>query len=278
MFQVKQILFGLYLSVTFVACQKDPALFNIQNLNGNTIAIYGHGGMGICSLLPINTYPSLEKSLDKGADGTEIDVQVTSDGVLVAYHGLDLKDMTDCTGIIANSTWKEISTCSYTSALIKKYKLFSLKEIFDRLKRNEGHIFTFDCKLVSSGQGQGYQLLFADALINLIHEYELADNVFIESQSEDFLALLRNKDENLKLFIYPPSFEEGLKVAETLKLYGITIDVEKISRDNVDAAHNKGFRVTLWNANTRRKNIDAIKKSPDFIQTDNLQYLLKVLK
>ena len=52
--------------------------------------IIGHRGTPSCSLHPENTLESIRAALDAGADGVEIDVRATRDGVLVLAHDPDL--------------------------------------------------------------------------------------------------------------------------------------------------------------------------------------------
>ncbi len=52
--------------------------------------IVGHRGTPTCPQHPENTLPSIRAALESGADGVEIDVQATSDGVLVLAHDRDL--------------------------------------------------------------------------------------------------------------------------------------------------------------------------------------------
>jgi glycerophosphoryl diester phosphodiesterase len=52
--------------------------------------IIGHRGTPSCSQHPENTLPAIRVALEAGADGVEIDVQATRDGVLVLAHDRDL--------------------------------------------------------------------------------------------------------------------------------------------------------------------------------------------
>src|SRR5215217_6535474 len=63
----------------FCSCSKDPALWKTSNLNGDSITVLGHGGMGNKSLYPIDSHRSIAAALEMGADGSEMDVQLTSD-------------------------------------------------------------------------------------------------------------------------------------------------------------------------------------------------------
>ena len=46
--------------------------------------------MGITSQFPINTFESINSALALGADGSEVDIQMTKDSVLVLFHNRKL--------------------------------------------------------------------------------------------------------------------------------------------------------------------------------------------
>lgn len=259
------------------ACSKDPSPFIIDNLNGNTIAAFGHGGMGMGFKYPTNTNESIEACLRIGADGTEMDVQLSRDSVLVLYHDALLETETDMKGMIHEKTWAELLDCRYANPFSNSVALARADQVLDDFA-DTGRIFTFDCKLNRrNGVGeQEYKEVFAQMLVKLIHQHSLSSRTFIESNDENFLRLLRQKDPQLRLFIYPESFEKGLEQADRMNLFGITISNKEITTEQVKLAHQHGRRIALWSLHTTDDNIDAIRKSPDYMQTDKIIHLLEV--
>ena len=113
----------LYISLllTLFSCKKNK--IDILNLNNNRIDVLGHAGMGISSLYPINSGESLISCLSSGANGTEIDIQLTSDNILVAFHDNALEGKTNLSGRIREHSWDEISEATYTSTPYLNYKI-----------------------------------------------------------------------------------------------------------------------------------------------------------
>ena len=109
-----------------VSCSKDPATFPLKNLNNNEIECFGHAGMGTESIYPINTFESFESCLDRGADGTEMDVQITKDSVLVILHGWDLSENTSCSGLVKDINWNDMSGCNRKGKLFKNLKIITI--------------------------------------------------------------------------------------------------------------------------------------------------------
>lgn len=261
--------------ITIMSCKKKS--FTIDNLNGGKISKLGHGGMGIYSAYPLNCYESVKKSLELGADGTEFDIQMTSDSVLVLFHDDNLSKKTNLSGLVNDHTWEEINKGYYTTIPLTKYQIVSLEDVFSKTGSVSKYTFTLDCKLHSSNDPVLYKQQFANAITRILSEHNLGESICIESTDEGFLQLLKQKNQFLKLFIYPSSFEDGLEAATRLGLYGITISNDNITKDQVKNAHDHNLRVAVWNTQQNKDNINAIEKSPDYIQTDKLRHLLRVL-
>lgn len=270
---------GLYfilISVLFIACEAE--IFDIQNLNNNKIIILGHAGMGSGITYPTNTMESIQACLDEGADGSEMDVQLTKDGVLVAFHDEYLSENTNRSGRVNSLTWDEIKGAYYTNIPFLKYKVISLDELFSSIPNVKDLYFSFDIKLFEGDEDlASYKKRFINALRDLSKKYELKEKLFIESVNESFLLELKESDPGFKLLIYPSSFENGMKIAKSLNLTGITISVDHISLEQIKKAHDDSLFIAVWSVNSRSKNKEAIRKNPDIIQTDRLENLLKLL-
>lgn len=101
--------------------------------------------------------------------------------------------------------------------------------------------------------------------------------MLIESQQPYLLSVLQSELAELKLMIYPPTFEEGLATATQMGLFGISIDMAKINADQVAQAHARGLWVALWNAESKALNREAIGMNPEIIQSDRLDHLVGLL-
>lgn len=267
----KYLTFTVLLALLLISCGKEDL-----NIN-NEIIVLGHGGMGIGQTYPINTFESILKCLNSGTDGSEIDVQLTKDGVLVAFHGQDLSDNTNLSGAINDFNWSEIENAFYTDTPYLNYSILSLDQLFANIPNLNNYKFTFDCKLVTNNNPVNFKEAYINSLSKIIDKYDLKSNVYIESQDTSFLVQLKEKDPSYQLFIYPSSFEEGFNIALDLDLYGITISTKNVSREQIAQAHNNNLKVAIWNTHSKSKNIEGVNKSPDFIQTDKVKHLVDLL-
>jgi len=68
--------------------------------------VWGH--RGAMAYAPQNTLPSFQLAQDQGADGVELDVQLSRDGVLAVFHDARVDQLTDGTGALSSLSWKEL--------------------------------------------------------------------------------------------------------------------------------------------------------------------------
>lgn len=265
------------LSLIIISCKQKK--IEVVNLNNNKIDAMGHAGMGFSSLYPINTTESLVRCLSEGADGTETDIQLTKDNVLVCFHNADLDGNTNFTGQIRDYTWFELQLARYTSTPQLNYKIANLRDLFNGIGNIQDYKIALDIKIYPrEGYYTEYINDFTNALAQLYADYQIYENVFIESQDHFFLSEMATKDAQVGMYIYPPTYEDGLSIATELGLKGISIDNDKISLEQVQQAHSMGLFVTLWGVKSKKQNLDAVNKNPDMIETDNIEYLVKLLK
>lgn len=273
---MKSITYILFISYFLIGCKSES--FEIENLNGNKIDALGHAGMGISNLYPSNSAESILNCLNLGATGSEVDVQMTSDGELVLFHNESLDGATNATGFVNSQTWDEIKHAEYDETPYSNYKLVRLSDFLENIDHPENYIFTLDIKLYTeSGDYPNFFDQFTDAIVDLFDEFNLYNHVFIESQSTDFLSLLQSKANNIGLYYYPQTFEDGFNTAVAFNLKGISISTLSISKEQIDQAHEAGIFVTVWNTQSEDDNIEAIHKNPDMIQTDRVNHLVKLL-
>lgn len=270
------VIFIISISVIVISCTSEQ--FEIQNLNGNKIACMGHGGMGVGAIYPLNSYESIIQSLNSGVDGTEFDVQISKDSILVLFHDFDLSETTNNKGILNSLDWDELKYTRYTKTPFLNYSIVSSEELFNHIENLHDFIFTFDCKLYPNQESETFYDTFINTLTSIISKYKIEQNTRIESQSIIFLNKLKAKNPKLKLFIYPSTFDQGLKIALENQLTGITISTRDITKEQIKIAHDNNLEVAIWNTHTSSDNIEAVRKNPDYIQTDNVKHLLKLLK
>jgi len=227
------------------------------------------------SQYPLDSYESVEKAISMGADGSEIDVQITKDSVLVCYHDTYLEESTNKSGEIYTMNWDEVKDATYKSSPYTVYKIASLEQIF-AYSNGAGNLYTFDIKFKNPDQSPEIRDIFQRALIRLIEKYHIEQKISIESPDADFLKSIGEKKSNLKLFYYT-DFTKALQTAIEFGFKGITVRADEVTVEDVSLAHASGILVAVFST-TRRNHDEVIKKNVDIIQTDDLEDLIERLK
>lgn len=228
----------------------------------------GHGGLGEGAVHPMNSWEALAGGLAVGLDGIELDVQLTADSVLVAYHAETLEELTACSGKINALTWEQLKACSNSAEGDRPYPIIRADALIGALAAKYPHAdFTLDCKLFAVGDWWPYLETYTSALARL--ESLHPGKVLVECQVDDFLLLLQRKAPALPLFLYGSDAQAAMDRAAASHYAGITIDNDRIGAEEVQAAHDLGLQVTVFNVAGGLEHRQAFAKHPDRVQTDH---------
>ena len=250
----------------------------IRNLNGDSIGVLGHRGMSRSYHYPGNSLPSILEALRIGAIGCELDVQLTKDGSLVAYHHKELDQYTNFKGSVRDHGAGELMDCHYKGDHPEKVSLVLVDRLFDILGKDNEYIFSFDCKFSIEDERErvAYYVEFIDAVGKLVNKHGMNNRIFIEADHVDFHRLLKEREISVRQFITGQGVEKGLTIASELGLFGIGVG-SRISKKEVERAHGLGLRVMTWTPTNPLSNARAVRKNPDYIQTADVAHMVRLL-
>ena len=236
--------------------------------------ILGHGGMGVRSTMPLNSLESINEALSHPIEGTEIDVRMTADGVLIAFHGEDLKSETNCTGFVSQTTFSELSSCE-NSTWLKSAKIERLKDILDE-NYPKGSIFSLDLKEDFETESNR-SVLLVNELKKLTGSFQKY-NFLIESIDLPFLIDLKRNEVDAELFFYAHNLEVDLEKILSAELDGASINMKLCSAEQIASAQEANLKVMLWGTGSVFSNREAVNMKPNIIQTDDIGSMSKLLK
>jgi len=270
------VLFVLAVIVLFPQCKKE-ATYSDNTFFGQKVMILGHRGMGELYKMPGNTYEAIAPVIAIGADGAEIDIQMTRDTVLVLFHDHFMNSRTTCSGRVYEKDWAEIKQCRYY-AIGNMIYVNSVDELFSRLPDLNKLYFSFDCSKVDDDveDVELYRNQYLRAIKRLCEKYDMSDNVLIEGDE----ALLKKAQQiglSNKLFLFNILNENSINVAKMNGFFGISTSLDWLN-NMVDMAHQNGLYVMVWSPDNDAQNKEALKQKVDIIQTDDPMTLLKLLK
>lgn len=228
------------------------------------VRMIGHGGSGAGSELPMNSREALLGGLQQGFEGIEMDLQMTADGILVAFHEEELNGAEPCIGKVNSRTWAELRQCSQVGRQL--VRVDSL--LFEAQAKFPSAEFTLDVKLFAADAWWPYLEAFSDAIIALDQAPQLNAPLLIECQTTEFLTLLHRKAPEVALYFYATDPDEGIVQAKNLGCVGITMSTGNISAKQVAKARAEGLSVTLFGVDGNWRLRSALAKKPDRIQCD----------
>ncbi len=234
------------------------------------VTVVGH--RGTVKFAPENTIAACKKAIELGADLVEIDIRETKDGELVLMHDATVDRTTDGVGRVSELTLAEIKKLdagSWFSAEFRGERVPTLREALAAIR---GHALPdIDFKAGTP-----------EKLIDILREEGLLGKVTLYCGDWDLLhETLRQNDG----FFARPTVPIGLVGLPILikefdpPIVNINWDQfsERLVRE-VHLAGKKSFVNVMGPNDTEFGMLKAIEAAPDYIQTDNLDILLPLLR
>ncbi len=272
--------------VLLFGCKK--ATFNIDNLNGNRIDVIGHGGSGFHGLS--NPYPNDSYSgIIRGvygfhADGAEVDVQMSNDSVLFLFHDPTLERSTNYAGCLFQFDSVTLANCEYknTYSNVKDY-LITLERILIEFQSTTQKPLLFldvrtyvSCTNIVSDQDV-YEFAMAEKINNLINKYNYTDKIFVEAGSWEFLSKMNALNPSLRLLYDGKIDQPTIQLALAGNLFGLVSYNDETTKEDVMMAHQNNLRVVLFDVKSLQSQLETVVKNPDYIQTDRIILLQRIL-
>jgi glycerophosphoryl diester phosphodiesterase len=218
-------------------------------------------------------------------DGIEIDIQMSKDGTLWLSHDNIVKgcNMNDgsCFSITTDSLIRKTNECALTI-----YTYTTLDEVLKFMSENYVQSYiSVDFKAWSPCTANELNILgtfkeVAKTLVTLTNKYGLEHQLMIESETAEFLDYVKDYNSNIKCFLTAfGDFERGMLKALENGYNGISFEYkfdEEINAQHVELLHRKGLQIQLWTVNDTSNIKEAITLKPDFIQTENIDYIIQL--
>lgn len=162
---------------------------------------------------PENSLEAIKSCIDMGVDIVEIDVQKTSDGVLVLCHDITVNRTTDGMGFISNMTYDEIKRLYLREgkggpgAKVTKYKMPTLAAALELTK---GKI------MINLDKATGYK----DEIYDMLVQYDCLDTVMFKDDSSadeimKWFNALKAEGKAVPLFVCKSGAKSDYELLET---------------------------------------------------------------
>ncbi|MBA6153528.1 glycerophosphodiester phosphodiesterase [Gelidibacter maritimus] len=197
------------------------------------------GHRGAMGHVAENTLESIEKALDLGVDGIEIDVHLCQTGELVVYHDFTLERLTDGTGEIAMKSLDELKSLKING----QFEIPTLLEVLDLIDKK--------CMLNIELKGLG-TAFEACKSIQLYTEAKgwTFDDFVVSSFNYDELKTVYNINKDIHLAVLTESdIELATNIAQSIKAKAIHPHYFLLDHNEVKYLQNSGYKVNTWTVN-----------------------------
>lgn len=203
---------------------------------------------GASGYMPENTLQAFQKAIDLGADGIELDIQLTKDGHLVVCHDEEIDRTSNGTGYLKEYTLAQLKQFdfSYTYSEFGKVEIPTMEEVLDLIKPTN-LIINIELKT-----GIVDYPCIEEKIIALVHEKEMDDRVIYSSFNHYTIQKIQKLDAQAKVaFLYCDGIID-------MATYGNKYHVDALhpAAYNVRLPHfmekckEYGIAVNVWTVNT----------------------------
>lgn len=232
------------------------------------VAVTAHRGSSIAA--PENTMAAITRAIEDGSDYVEIDVQETSDGVVVLIHDTDLRRLAG----VSRNTWevsyaemKELDIGSWFSDEFAGQRIVTLEEAIEATRGRS----KLNIELKFNGRDKQLEA----AVARIIAERNFESSCIV--MSLDYGAMQRIALMNDRL-------QRGLTLTARVgnptafDVDFLAVSAGSVTRDLVTSAHRAGMEVHVWTVNEPSQMLTMIHLGVDNIITDAPDLLVELLE
>ena len=186
-----------------------------------------------------NTLESIQKALDLGVDGIEIDVHLCASGELVVFHDFTLDRITNGTGEVKKLSILELKKLKIES----QYLIPTLEEVLDLINKK--------CFLNIELKGRNTALKTCEVIQNYIQNKNWSYEDFLVSSFQiRELEAIFHMDKKIPLGVLTKAnIDEAIEIAQTINAVAIHPNYALLTPDNIKRAQDKNYKVYTWTVN-----------------------------
>lgn len=242
----------------------------------------GHRGAGLTRAghpFPENSISSFLEAMDQGADGIDIDVQITQDGSVIVMHDDTLDRTTECTGCVSAMTFEEVRACRLLdgSGMPTDERPPTLSEVYAAIDGNA--LISIELKVPGSScltDTTGPDDL-APRLLDEVTRIGGERRTMLSSFDQNAVELIKTEQPGYYCGLL--SLLTGTQEIETALLLDLDAihPFSSVSGDLVQSALAEGLQVNVWTVNAADEMQAQIDKGVTAITTDEPGILTDLL-
>lgn len=220
---------------------------------------------GSSASAPENTMSAFRLAAAHGADGVELDVQLTADRSVVVYHDRTLKRTTGHRGRISATDFGRIKALDCGSWFDPCFADERVPVLADVLELFDGRLFV-NIELKNSPQPG-----IVDAVIEAVHASRTSSSVLVSSFDHRLVAELRRKAPELAraVLVRPFDFGAPSRSARRVGAQAVVMARSQLRIDRVTDAHEHGLAVIVYTVDRPQDIARCVRLGVDAIITND---------
>ncbi len=198
--------------------------------------LWAHRGASCCT--PENTMMAFAAAVECGADGIELDIHLTRDGIPVVIHDETLQRTTGGYGPVAARTWQQLQQLDAGSWFAAEFAGETIPSLEEVLQTFGGRLrLNLEIKEFRAGM----------AVLELLGRYPAAE-IVVSSFNDDLLCRLRSEDDQLPIAVLFDSgnWRQAVQIAQNLSARAFHPAVKLVTRPMIAACAHAGLPVSVW--------------------------------
>lgn len=212
-----------------------------------TMKIWAHRGAS--GHAPENTIPAFELAYKLKADGVELDVQLSKDGVPVVIHDERIDRVSDGKGWVKDYTLEELRQYNYNKNFpaYGRVMIPTLAEVYDFLRDTD---MTINLELKNS------EIFYEDLeekILKLAEKNKISDRIIYSSFNHYSMRKIKQLRPEARIaFLYSNGILDIAEYADKYHAYAVHPSCKNLEYPNiVEECHSKNIRVHAWTVNER---------------------------
>ena len=246
------------LAFCYLALPRDDELLSM--LGGVAPVVTAHRGYSAAA--PENTLPAFQLAIDQGCEWAELDVQMTSDGVVVVTHDSNLKRCTGKNAKVYDLTYAEVAQLDagrWFSSRFADTRIPTLEQVLQLCRGRIG----LNVEIKPSAATPALEA----ETVRLLREYGFdSSNCVITSQSYETLHKVKALAPE-----YPTGYILALGVGNYYDLPDadfFSVETTFITSGMVNAVHLRGKTVSAWTIDREKVATHMLELGVDDLITD----------
>lgn len=210
-----------------------------------TVKVWAHRGAS--GHAPENTMAAFELADTLGADGIELDVQLSKDGVPVVIHDERVDRVSDGNGFVRDFTLHELKKLNVNQCFpaYGRMEIPTLAQAYDWLKSTK-----LSVNLELKNGAIAYEGL-EEKVLRLAEEKDVAGRILYSSfNHRSMLRLKQMKPEARIGFLYADGLVDAAEYGARYGVYALHPSlINALETGLIEACHTRGLRVHVWTVN-----------------------------